>query len=245
MGRRPGGRPTRLSRPGSPERTRAAAYRRTVESHEGFATSDECRAVTGAKPKYLQERSRRREESRQRVEAVALQLFTERGFADVTVEEVCAEAGIATATFYRYFGSKEDVFFGYEALFLEQVVRCADQVDVTDPPRRQVLCFVGAFAEFLENQRESLYQRDRLVRDAPTLWARTLANQRQWEVALAAALASRRGHERPTDDDELDASLCLVVLRGAMRVWRTDPGAPLASTAAVVLGHLRDRMAKG
>ena len=245
MGCRPGGRPTRLSRPGSPERTRAAAYRRTVESHEGFATSDECRAVTGAKPKYLQERSRRREESRQRVEAVALQLFTERGFADVTVEEVCAEAGIATATFYRYFGSKEDVFFGYESLFLEEIVRCVDQVDVTGPPTRQVLCFVEAFAEFLESQRESLYQRDRLVRGAPALWARTLANQRQWEVALAAALASRRGHDGSDDDDELDASLCLVVLRGALRAWRAAPDASLAPAAAAVLGRLRERVGKG
>src|SRR6478735_2732220 len=96
----------------------------------------------GAKPRYLQERWQRREESRQRVEAVALKLFTEHGFADVTVEEVCAEAGIATATFYRYFGSKEDVFFGYESLFLEQVAMCAVRVNPMDPPAQQVLRFV-------------------------------------------------------------------------------------------------------
>jgi len=173
---------------------------------------------------------------------VALDLFTERGFDEVTVEQVCARAGIATATFYRYFGSKEDVFFGYEPLFLDQVSRCAEQIDVTDPPVRQVLRFVERFAEFLETQRDSLAQRDRLVRRVPNLWARTLANQKEWEDTLAAALASQRGRDRPDSDDELDASLCLLVLRGTLRAWRANPRAPLAQGATRVLTRLGHRL---
>ncbi|MHA3837283.1 TetR family transcriptional regulator [Terrabacter sp. AAH1] len=205
----------------------------------------ECADPGGTKPKYLLERSRRRDQSRQRVEAVALNLFTQRGFSEVTVEEVCAEAGIATATFYRYFGSKEDVFFGYESMFLDEVSRCVERLDISTSPAQQLLRFVEDFAAFLETQRESLAQRDGMVRSVPALWARTMANQRHWELTLATSLAARRGHDEPDEDDELDASLCLVVLRGALRAWRTNPSEPLAHAAAEVAVRLRHRIREG
>jgi AcrR family transcriptional regulator len=57
----------------------------------------------------LQLRVERSEMMIRELEAVALRLFEQRGFRDVTVEEIASEARISARTFYRYFPTKEDV----------------------------------------------------------------------------------------------------------------------------------------
>jgi AcrR family transcriptional regulator len=54
-------------------------------------------------------REKRTEMMLSELEAVALRLFDERGFSDVTVQEIADEAQISVRTFYRYCPTKEDV----------------------------------------------------------------------------------------------------------------------------------------
>lgn len=54
---------------------------------------------------------RRRQSALEEIADVALDLFARNGFEATTVETIAATAGCSPRTFYRYFGSKEDVMF--------------------------------------------------------------------------------------------------------------------------------------
>jgi len=49
------------------------------------------------------------DEKRKRILDCALAVFTERGFHQITMDEIAAESGVAKGTVYRYFKSKEDL----------------------------------------------------------------------------------------------------------------------------------------
>jgi TetR/AcrR family transcriptional regulator, regulator of mycofactocin system len=60
-------------------------------------------------PLVLDLKAKRSEMMTSALEGVALRLFDQRGFANVTVEEIASEARISVRTFYRYFAAKEEV----------------------------------------------------------------------------------------------------------------------------------------
>jgi AcrR family transcriptional regulator len=70
-------------------------------------TSSSTRA---AAPASLRERTRAA--MRAEVSEVAFRLFAEQGFDNTTVEQIAAEAGLSRTTFFRYFGTKEEVILG-------------------------------------------------------------------------------------------------------------------------------------
>jgi AcrR family transcriptional regulator len=162
-----------------------------------------------------------REQRRARIEQVALELFRSRGFDRVTVEDVCAEAGVAPATFYRYFGSKEEVVFAYREEFAAALDRALDAGSHVGEAAR-LIAVLEHFAAFLESQSGLLVARDQIVMGQPRLMQRTLSVQREFEGVLAAGLARMRGAAGPEIPDLLHAGVGMVVLRVAVRAWRTD-----------------------
>ena len=57
-------------------------------------------------------RERNRRETETRIELSAAQLALEKGFAHVTVDDICERAGVARSTFFKYFSSRDAAIVG-------------------------------------------------------------------------------------------------------------------------------------
>ncbi len=98
---------------------------------------------------------RQRERQRHKMEILntAMRLFSEKGFHNVSMNEIAAEAEFATGTLYNFFSSKE-------ALYEEIMAQCAERVlgkalptlDSDDDERNRIASFIQAGVEtFREN----------------------------------------------------------------------------------------------
>ena len=77
-------------------------------------------------------RERRRVKARRAIQECALDLFDERGFAAVTIEEIAAAAEVSPSSVYRYFGTKEGILVADEFDTMSEEA-LEEILDLTDP----------------------------------------------------------------------------------------------------------------
>lgn len=58
-------------------------------------------------------RKKMREEVREKIYNIALDLFIKNGYENTTIASICQKAGIAKGTFFNYFPSKDDILTQY------------------------------------------------------------------------------------------------------------------------------------
>ncbi len=178
--------------------------------------------------------------TRARIQRAAVLLFRRHGFGNVTVDDLCRAAEVSPATFYRHFGTKEDVVVAYRGDF-SAALRAAVAAVGDDVPRTERLPrFLTSFARFLESQQEVLTLQGELLDGQPSLLRRTVSVERELEEELASALAGLAGDDRPDDATRLAAAVGMAVLRAAVCAWRAgeSPSVPAATERA--LADLRE-----
>jgi AcrR family transcriptional regulator len=81
-------------------------------------------------------------------------LFAERGYADVTMDEIAAEVGVTKPLLYNYFGNKERLYIACMEQAGDSLIRTVGAaIAETDSPGDALGAGVRAFFEFLDSDR--------------------------------------------------------------------------------------------
>ena len=161
-------------------------------------------------------RERKKQKARLELATVALRLFREKGFEATTVEEIAAAAEYSPSTFFRHFGSKEDVVF----LNIRQDLEVFREALNDLPPgrsmwehiRQRIYLTIDRFSESgpeFEATSIAIWLTD------PALWAPFQRFCADWEQVIAQAWSAAHGH---TDADaDLDGQLIARSVVGAFQ----------------------------
>lgn len=169
-------------------------------------------------------RERNRERNRADVAAIAVELFTSRGFDEVTIDDIASAAGISRRTFFRYFESKEDAVLPYEHERLEQF----RELLAARPSDEPVMATVRRAAVAIVTDRTMLGRRDigswlRLIRDTPSVHARSLELRSRWEDEVRQVIAEHLGVDPATSlEANVLAGAAIAATRAPVDVWVAD-----------------------
>ncbi|MCX4537208.1 TetR/AcrR family transcriptional regulator [Streptomyces sp. NPDC002596] len=194
-------------------------------------------------------RERKKRETRVALSQATIRLCVQRGWDNVTVEDIAAAANVSVRTFRNYFSGKAEAI---AASHLERMLRIADELrtrPVAEPLWDSIVHVVQAqFAQGDESGARSSHDqrwRDglRLMLAEPALQGEVVKANAAAEEELAKAIAERTGTDVARDVyPKLVAAM--VGAGSAVAVehcLRTDPPAPLVP----VLREVFDRIATG
>ncbi len=162
------------------------------------------------------------EDSRRRLVDAAVALFSERGFAATTVEQIATVAEVTPRTFFRHFRDKEEVLFAEDDDLLPLLLTAIGEPEPPVTAEELMRHALGVLADALEPARERLRVRHAIIQTDVALTGRELAKQAAWQPRIAGEI-TRRGFGAA--DAELLAAIGFALFRTAFVAWLED-GAP-------------------
>lgn len=172
-----------------------------------------------------------------RLENAALELFAEQGYADTTVPQIAARAGLTTRTFFRHFADKRDVLFLRERELPAVVASVLAGAPASLPPLDLVMFGLETLAAGgFEQWRPDIAARRAIIRSDDRLRERELLKSSVLSQEIGLALVQ---HGIDPDDAALLGSLAALVFDTALAEWLDGDGSqPLVE----VLRATRDRL---
>jgi AcrR family transcriptional regulator len=186
-------------------------------------------------------RERKRTKTRFMIQTEALRLFSEKGYARTTVEEIADAAAISPRTFFRYFPTKEDVVMWDEFDPLTE-----ELVEARPADEPLAVMFRAVIREALgglyRNDPERLLNRVQLLATVPELRARFVEEQTRGVELLGPMLAGKRGANPDDLSLRIVGAALLAAVSVALDVWQRDGG---KGDLIAILDEATDALSEG
>ena len=171
-------------------------------------------------------RERKKQQTREALMRIALDLFETHGFDQVTVDDIAARAEVSPRTFFRYFGSKEAVLFADQEELLSVMREAIAARPPEEHPLQALRAALAVVTEHTAQHRADHLRRSRLAETGAAIatYQRSVL-QPAWEAMLAEAVAERLGADPSTDPrPTLFAGVAVAVMTSAGVLWRASDG---------------------
>lgn len=135
---------------------------------------------------------RSRQAAYSEITRTATRLFLKQGFDETTIDQIVAEVGVSRRSFFRYFGTKEDIVLGGLIARGESIRTALAERPADEEP------FTALRAAFIAMQRpedtpEFALDLHRLMAGSASLRAKSLEKHQSWQKLLVPELESRMG----------------------------------------------------
>lgn len=187
-------------------------------------------------------RERTRAAMRAEVIEVAFRLFAEQGFDKTTVEQIAAEAGLSRTTFFRYFGSKEELVLGRMSEFGPRIAAALAARPAEEGPWEALRRCFDVITEPTVEEPQSFLDLMRLLDDACALMTRQWEKTQGWHSLLVPQIRRRLGVDPKSKGDLRAQALvgsAISCLDAATDAWRAERGTtPLSELLDQAMGVL-------
>ena len=173
-------------------------------------------------------RERKKQQTRETIERVALELFAERGYDSTTLAEIAEAADVSPRTIFSYFESKEDILFCTESGYIETVREAVER----RPAGTTTVDALREFVSSLPPPDETAVLRKRVVAASPDLQLKLRAHIGLLEDVFAESFAKDLG----AGPDDIRPGLIAASMTAAFAAVRDrlDPGAGMPDHAEVM-----------
>ena len=189
-------------------------------------------------------RERKHEFVLKEIERAAWELFVTVGFDRATVEEISRNAGVSRRTFFRYFGTKEELL----SFSVEQFGQRVAQRFAEAPRNRNPLAALEN--AILTVMREEMHTRKPkemlgLMFEEPNLRGRFLCALSRWVPILGKELARRKAYRGDAARCDLVAALYCTAFDQAHLRWYREGAGDLPAQMKRAFRQLRDTNSSG